>query len=68
MFRVVSASWMRDKNHAEKLPKVIHKCVQERERERLFHVVMAFNIVILTLDTIILICENKMKSVFLTDD
>lgn len=34
MFRVVSASWMRDKNHAEKLPKVIHKCVQERERER----------------------------------
>lgn len=35
MFRVVSASWMRsrDKNHAEKLPKVIHKCVQERERE-----------------------------------
>lgn len=46
MFRVVSASWMRDKNHAEKLPKVIHKCVQERER--LFHVVMAFNIVTLT--------------------
>lgn len=33
MFRVVSASWMRDKNHAEKLPKVIHKCVQERERD-----------------------------------
>lgn len=31
MFRVVSASWMRDKNHAEKLPKVIHKCVQERD-------------------------------------
>lgn len=39
-----------------------------RERERLFHVVMAFNIVTLTLDTIILICENKMESVFLTDD